>query len=110
MDSLQQETEKVEKKLLELIVSHLEKQEMEFSKAQELAKEFLALLPAKNKADLLEKLKILGDNYSEAKQVYLEEFSQDLQQKEQQALIQMRNAIQQGKIEQAITIARAVKE
>lgn len=108
MDTLQEETEKIEKELLELIISHLEKQEMEFEKAQQFAKEFLALLPAKSKPDLLEKLKTLGDTYPEAKEVYLEELSEDLQTKDQQALMQMRNAIQKGNIEHAISIAKAV--
>ena len=106
MDPLQQTTERIEKDLLELIVTHLEKNEMEFAKAQALAKEFLTFLPVKSKEELLEKLKTLGDTYTEAKEVYLEEFSQDLQIKDQHALTQMRNAIQKGNIEHAIAIAK----
>lgn len=107
MDNTQQITA-IEKELLDLIISHLENNQMEFPIAQKLARDFLALLPARSKVDLLEKLRVLGETYSEAQTVYLMEFSKDLQAKEQAALIQMQQAIKQGNIDHAIAVAKSV--
>jgi hypothetical protein len=106
----QQELDAVEKELLELIVRHLEDNKMDVPTAQKLAKDFLAVLPVENRADLLEKLKALGENYDEAKQVYFQEISKDNEVKEQVALQNMSHAIRQGNIDHALTIAKDLKE
>lgn len=107
---MQVKIEEVERELLELIIKHLEENKIDVLTAQKLAKDFLAVLPIYNQQDLLSKLKELGDNYQEAKEVYVQEFSKDITQKEQHALSRMRDAIKQGKIEHAISIAKDLKQ
>lgn len=103
---MQQKIEEIEKELLEVIVKHLEENKMELGTAQKLARDFLSMLPAQTQDELLNKLKTLGDTYAEAKEVYVEENGKELAQKEGDTLTQMRNAIQQGNIDHAITVAK----
>lgn len=106
----QQELDAIEKELLEIIAQHLQDNKIEVETAQKLAKDFLAVLPVQNRQDLLNKLKTLGDTYEEAKEVYIEESTKDNTVKEQQALATMSQAIKQGKIDHALTIAKKLKE
>jgi len=107
---VKQQTDRVEQELLAVITKHLERNEIDTLTAQRLTKDFLAILPMQNQADLLAKLKTLSETYEEAKEVYTLEFSQDIKEREEQALNQMRTAIQQGNIEHAINVAKALRE
>lgn len=100
----------VENELLGLIIRHLENNRMDVDTAQKLATDFLATLPIKNREDLLNKLKSLGQTYAEAKQVYMQEYAKDTTLKEQEALTKMSHAIRQGNIDHALTIAKDLKE
>ena len=105
-----QEVNVVEKELLGLIISHLENNQLDAQKAQSLAKDFLATLPIADQQDLLTKLKHLGDSYQEAKEVYVEELSKVSNQQRDQALTKMRDAIKQGRIEHAVTVAKSLQQ
>ncbi len=107
---LQQQTQTVEEELLDIIIKHLENNSLSTDTAKKLASDFLDLLPVKNRVELLEKLKLLGEHYSEAKFVYSLEFSKDQTEKEAQAIDQMHAAIKSGNIEHAINVAKLLKE
>lgn len=103
---LQEEVKQIEKELLELIIAHLKANKIEVEKARQLARDFLAVLPVKDQKDLLGKLKILGETYEEAKEVYSEELGKINDQIREQTLNQMRDFIKQGNIDSAIASAK----
>lgn len=106
----QPEIDAIEKELLEVIARHLEDNKMDIKTAQKLAKDFLGVLPIQNREDLLTKLKTLGTTYEEAQEVYLQESSKDTVVKEQQALATMSDAIKQGNIDHALSIAKDLQQ
>lgn len=104
------EVEEVKKELLELIIEHLKQNKIQATEAQQLARDFLAVLPIKDQADLLSKLKNLGEKYKEANEVYLDELSKASEEKRDQALSLMRDYIKQGNIDQAIQTAKTLTQ
>lgn len=98
--------EEIEKKLLEHITGNMEKGKITIEQSQQLAKEFLALLPVADKEDLLKKLSVLGRTYPEAQAVYLDYALPYEEQQRQQKLTKMSELIKQGNIEQAISTAK----
>ena len=106
--NLTDEIESVKKELLELIVDHLQQNKLQAPEAQQLARDFLAVLPIKDQADLLNKLKDLGQKYKEANEVYLEELEKVTDEKRDIALNSMRDSIKQGQIDQAIETAKTL--
>lgn len=105
-----QEVELVKKELTDLIIVHLRENKIEVEKARALASDFLDVLPIQNHADLLSKLKELGEKYQEAKAVYVEKLAVDINAQTQTALAGMRDAIQKGDMEQAIMAAKTVSQ
>ncbi len=105
MDLLQ-EVKQIEKELLDLIIAHLKANKIEVEKARQLARDFLAVLPVKDQKDLLMKLKNLGEQYEEVKEVYAEELAKVNEQIQEQTLNQMRDFIKQGNIDSAIAAAK----
>lgn len=103
---MQDEVEEVERRLVALIIKHLEQEKLDPNRAKQLSTDFLALLPFSDKKDLLSKLQTLSQSYEEAQEVYVEELATVHEKETEQKLIQMRNLIQQGKIEDAISIAK----
>jgi hypothetical protein len=106
---IQQQTEAVEKELLDLIIRYLRQSQIDVRTASKLARDFLAVLPMKNRQDLLQKLKDLSENYDAVKLVYQQELSKDEGEREKQALKQMQHAIRQGNIEHAINVAKSLQ-
>ena len=104
---IQQQVKTLEEELLALITKHLEENKIEVEKAQQLARDFLAILPIADQAELLGKLKALSDEYAEVKTLYILELSKVDEMKRDEVLDHMRTAIQTGNIEQAIKIAKA---
>lgn len=102
------EVEEVKKELLELIIEHLKQNKIQADEAQQLARDFLSVLPIKDQADLLSKLKNLGEKYKEANEVYLDELSKASDNQRDQALSQMRDHIKQGNIDGAIETAKTL--
>ena len=107
---LPEEVEKVEQELLDLILDHLKKNKIQTEQAQQQARDFLSALPIKDQLDLLAKLKNLGNKYAESEVVYLHELEKAEAEKRDLALSQMRNQIQIGNIESAISIAKTLTE
>lgn len=108
MTDIQKEIDRIEQELADLIVSYLQENKIEVGQAQKLAADFLALLPVTDQKELLTKLKQLSDNYTEVRDIYLRELSQTNESEKTEALTKMRNAIAQGNIEHAITVAKAM--
>lgn len=104
------EVEKVKQELLDLILDHLKRNKIEVPKAQQQARDFLSILPIKDQADLLVKLKNLGEKYPESEMVYLTELEKAENEKRDQILSHMRDLIKQGDIEQAISTAKTLTE
>lgn len=107
---LTQEVEQVKKELLELIIEHLKQNKIEAGEAQQLARDFLAILPIKDQADLLEKLKILGSKYKEANEIYLGKLEETTNDSADKALTQVRDQISHGNINGAIETAKNLTE
>lgn len=103
---LVEEVKIIEKELLELIIVHLKANKIDVEKARQLAKDFLAVLPVKDQKDMLEKLKGLGEQYEEAKQIYSEELAKISDKIREETLTQMRDFIKQGNIDSAIATAK----
>lgn len=103
-----QEVEKVKQELLDLILDHLRKNKIQTEQAQQQARDFLSTLPIKDQADLLAKLKNLGDKYAESESVYLHELEKSEAEKRDHALSLMRDHIQKGDINGAISVAKTL--
>ena len=98
----------VEKELLQAIITNLKAELLTEEQAQQLAKEFLALLPMEDKRDLLDKLFKLSKSHVEAKGVYLKYAKPFEEEDRQNKLTLMSQHIQDGKIEHAINVAKGV--
>ncbi|QQG40757.1 MAG: hypothetical protein HYV37_00295 [Candidatus Levyibacteriota bacterium] len=107
---ISQEVNLIEKELLELILQHLENNKIDADKAQSLAKDFLAILPVADQKDLLQKLQNLSNIYEEAKELYVDELTKVSNEQRDLTLTQMRDAIQKGNIEHAITAAKSLQQ
>jgi hypothetical protein len=98
----------VERDLLYHIIINLKNNNISYQQAQELARQFLALLPLQDKQDLLKKLQTirkknpgLGVN-----NVYLKYSMPYEEEQTQNKLDMMRQHLQSGNIEQAISVAK----
>lgn len=98
--------EEVEKDLLKHIIANMEEGKITVEESQQLARDFLALLPVNDKEELLQKLNKLGKTHSEVQAVYLDLVRPHEEAIRQQKLTQMSEHIKQGNIEQAISIAK----
>lgn len=107
---IQQKQQEIEAELLATIIEHLKKKQLDVATASQLAKDFLNVLPLQNQADLLAKLKNLSDTYVEAKQLYTIEAAKGQRAVEQEAVEQMNQAIKNGNIEQALSVAQSLKQ
>lgn len=103
---MQELIDQVEKDLLSHIYTNLKENKISGVAAQELAKEFLALLPFKDKKDLVEKLSTLGQKYPEARQTYVNLGIPVEEQQRQERLDQMRAHIQSGDLDKALEVAK----
>lgn len=96
----------IEKELLAEITKNLDQEKMSPEEAEELAKEFLALLPIKDQEDLLEKLSKFSQQSTEAQGIYLK-FAKPLEEEERQKkLTLMSQHIKNGEIEHALAVAK----
>src|SRR5688572_30602066 len=104
--SMQTTVTDIEKELLNEIIVRLKEDKMSPQEAQQLAKDFLALLPFHDQKDLLEKLKKLSQTNYAASGVYLHYATPHEEQERQQKLELMSKHIQEGNIEHALTVAK----
>lgn len=107
---IQQEVEAIKQELVDLIVLHLKENKIEIGNARKLAGDFLKILPVRDQQDLLLKLKNLGGEYAEARQIYVNELGKVNEEIRHQALSQMHDLIKSGKIEDAIAVAKKTRE
>lgn len=96
----------VEKDLLYQIMLHMRQRKISKEQAQQLAKDFLALLPVLDKKDLLDKLYQLGQNNPEAKEVYIKYAAPYFEEERLKKLQLMTQHIKVGNIEEAIQVAK----
>lgn len=107
--NIQEEVEDVKKELVDLIVKHLRTNKLDAEEAKKLAADFLAVLPIESYRDLLNKLKSLGEKYDEAKKIYTKELRKVSLAQDEEVLNKMRDAISEGKIEEAILQAKSMR-
>ena len=105
---IQQEVEEIKRELVELIIKHLRENKLPAERARKLAEDFLSILPISDQKDLLGKLKNLGANYQEAKEIYVDELTKISEQKRNETLSQMRDHIRQGSIDKAVEVAKSL--
>jgi len=105
---LKEEVELVEKELVDLIVENLKANKIEVDVARQQARDFLEILPVKDRKDLLTKLKLLSEKYIEAKEVYAEEIGKVSEGIREQTLNKMRDFIRVGNIDAAISTAKSM--
>ena len=106
---LQTLVEEIEVELLEEITKNLENETITPDHAQQLAKEFLTLLPIHDKHDLLTKLSELSNVNRDTQELYLK-FGKPIDDEErQEKLRQMSEHIKNGSIEDAIAVAKGAQ-
>lgn len=96
----------VEKELLLSIIKNIKEQRLTEEQGRKLAKEFLSLLPMRDKEDLLSKLLSFSQKHVEAKQAYIKVAKPHEEEERLKKLEMMSQHIQNGNIEHAITIAK----
>ena len=106
MDVLQKEIEIIEEALLDLMMQRLDAEKMTPEQAQQLSKDFLALLPIHDKKEMLEKLKKLSEQHPDAKELYIEELGKAKDKERDAVLNKMRDAIHGGDISAALETAK----
>lgn len=96
----------IERDLLFHIILNMRHRKISVGEAENLAKEFLTLMPAIDKEDLLNKLNSLGHKYPEAQAVYVKYAAPYEEEKRIKLLQTMTEHIQKGNIEEAISLAK----
>lgn len=91
------------------IVWNLKNKKISLAEAKSLAADFLKILPAKDKEELLGELRKLCDAYIEACDVYVTHNGTYQNEKRERMLAEMRKHIQEGNIEQALLVAKGEK-
>ena len=104
---IKQEVKVIEDELVEIIIQSLKKNKIDTTQAQNLAADFLAVLPITDQQDLLNKLKYLGQQHPETQPLYVEEITKITNQRRDETLTQMRQAIHKGDMNTAIAIAKS---
>lgn len=104
--SLQDTVVDIEKDLLDEIVKRLDKEQITAEQAQNLAGEFLALLPINDQKDLLEKLRNLSQTDPMAQGIFLDYIKSSEEDETSQKLDLMSKHLHQGKIEEALAVAK----
>jgi hypothetical protein len=96
----------IEKDLLLEIIKRVDEQKMTEEQAQQLAKDFLALLPIQDKKDLLDKLSKFSQANNEAAGTYLKYAAPYAEEERLRKLELMSKHIQNGEIENALAVAK----
>ena len=105
-DPMQTITTDIEKELLNEIVENLDQASITPEEAQQLAHDFLALLPMQDKKDLLKKLYVLSQKHGEARKIYIEYAAPYEEEERQKRLTLISQHIKNGKIEDALATAK----
>lgn len=108
--ALQDEIIDIEKELLNAIITRLENNNMSAEEAQQLAQQFLTLLPVADQKDLLTKLYKLSQTNNAAKSIYIEYMKPHEENERQKKLTLISQHLHQGNIEEALGIAKKNNE
>lgn len=106
---IQELVDQIERDLLAHIYTNLKENKLTGIAAQQLAQEFLGLLPFKDKKDLVDKLSTLGQKYPEARETYVNLGIPLEEQQRQDRLDQMRAHIASGDLDKALDVAKGGK-
>jgi len=96
----------IEKELLFHIISNMKEANLSMSQAQALAADYYALLPAINEDDLIQKLKLLAMKYAQAWKVFKKIGIPYIEEKKQQLLSQVHQAIGNNDIDTALKLTK----
>jgi hypothetical protein len=107
--ALQTEVVDIEKELLDTIIKRLDQNSMSEEDAEQLAADFLDLLPVTDQSDLLKKLQMLSEENPAAKGIYIEYNKPYEEDATKRKLELMSQHLHQGKIEEALAIAKGGK-
>lgn len=105
-ESVEKLVSNVERELLFHIIKNMKQRKISIAEAHHLAKDFMNILPVKDKEDLLNKLKKLSRRYPEASELYVKYIIPHEEEKREQLLNTMRSHIQNGDIEKAIDVVK----
>jgi hypothetical protein len=105
-DSMQTITTDIEEELFNEIVNNLEQASITVEEAQQLARDFLTLLPLEDKKDLLKKLYTLSQKHNEARKIYIEYAAPYEEEERQKRLTLISQHLKSGKIEDALAAAK----
>ena len=105
-DSMQTITTNIEEELFNEIVNNLEQASITVEEAQQLARDFLAILPMEDKKDLLKKLYELSQKHAEARKIYIEYAAPYEEEERQKRLTLISQHLKSGKIEDALAAAK----
>lgn len=98
----------IKRDLLFHIISDIRESKLTLGEAKYLAKDFLALLPAQNKGEVLDKLYSLTGLYREAKYVFAKYIVTYEEEKTAKKLALIREYMQKGDYEQAVESTKGV--
>lgn len=98
----------IKRDLLFHVISNLREEKMTLGQAKYLAKDFLALMPAYDKGDVLDKLYSLTSVYLEAKAVFAKYIGPYEEEKTAQKLTLARQYMKKNEFEKAIAIMKGV--
>lgn len=104
--TIQDEVVDIERDLMNEILTRLEQNQMSPEKAQQLAKTFLSYLPMHDQKDLLDKLNQLSQANRELTGIYLKYAKPSQEYDRHKKLKLMSEHIQNGKIEEALAVAK----
>ena len=105
-DSMESITTNIEDELFNEIVNNLEQASITVEEAQQLARDFLALLPLEDKKDVLKKLYTLSQKHDEARKIYIEYAAPYEEEERQRRLTLISQHLKSGKIEDALAAAK----
>ena len=98
----------IKRDLLFHIITNIREKKMTLGEAKYLAKDFLALLPARNKKEVLDKLYSLTTIYPEARTVFAAHLGAFEEEKTRNKLAEIRTYMQKGDYEHALQIEKGV--
>lgn len=110
LGDLKEYLENVERDLLLDIILNMRYRRITVGEAEKLARDFLAVLPVKDRHDLLEKLKGLSGKYQEARDVYVKYATEEHEEEKNKAVDIIAGHIKSGEIEKAIDVAKGVNK
>lgn len=101
---LQEIIKLLEIEYIKILINNLKSGKIKLARAKEVTKDFLTLLPFKDKDNLLLKMKTFTELQSEFKMVYLILLKINEEQKSNELAYKMRELIRQNKIEEALKL------